>query len=120
MDQAILSDHRRHMRYVMKGDIFIGSRPLYQTAGTLTDISEGGIGFEYFASGGKGQPQTVEVDIICRKHFRLSRIPCKVAYDIRADRLSSGGIGARRCGLEFGRLSRQQADLLSLILSSCA
>jgi hypothetical protein len=60
------------------------------------------------------------VDIICGKHLHLSGLPCRVAYDILIDRPSWGSIGTRRCGLEFGRLSFQQADLLSLILDSCA
>jgi len=120
MEEAILSDHRRHLRYAIKGEVFIGARPLYHTAGSLKDISEGGLGFEYVAGSGDEQSRTIEVDIVCGKHFRLSRFPCKVAYDIGADRPSSGSIGTRRCGLEFGRLSHQQADLLSLILNSCA
>jgi hypothetical protein len=120
MEQAILNDHRRHRRHAIKGEVFIGPRPFYHIVGSLKDISEGGAGFEYVASSESGQSRAVEADIICGKHFRFSRLPCKVAYDIRVDRPSSGTIGTRRCGLEFGRLSYQQADLLSLILKSCA
>jgi hypothetical protein len=120
MAEAMLSDHRRYRRYALKGEVFVGSRPFFHTIGSLRDISEGGAGFEYFAGNNNDKSRTVEVDITCGKHFRLSRLPCKVAYDIQVDQSSSGSIGMRRCGLEFGRLSYQQADLLSLILESCA
>jgi hypothetical protein len=120
MGEAMYDEHRRYRRCAIKGDVFIGSEPLYHTVGSLKDISEGGIGFEYVSSTDSGQSRTVEVDIICGKHLRLSRIPCKVSYDIRIDRRSSYSTGKRRCGLEFGRLSHEQDALLSLILSSCA
>jgi hypothetical protein len=120
MIEAAHSDQRRHRRYAIKGEIFIGSWPIFHVAGKLKDISEGGVGFEYIGTGNHDQRRTLEVDIVCGKHFRLSRLSCKVAYDIRADRSSTDNIGTRRCGLMFGRLSHQQASLLSLILSSYA
>jgi hypothetical protein len=120
MDQAILNDHRRYARYNIRGEVFIGARPFYRTVGNLKDISQGGAAFEYVASINDGQAPNLEVDILCGKHLRFSRLSCKVAYDIQVDQPSSGGTATRRCGLEFGPLSRQQADLLSLILNSCA
>jgi hypothetical protein len=119
MAETILNDYRRDQRYAIKGEVFVGSRPFFHTVGNLKDISQGGAGFEYVTSSNSGQSLAVEVDILCGKHFRLSRVPCKVAYDVRVDRPSSGGSGTRQCGLEFGRLSRQESDLLSLILNSC-
>jgi hypothetical protein len=118
MGEAAYDDHRRNRRYAIKGDVFIGSRPLFHTVGSLRDISNGGVGFEYVSDSQNGPPETVEVDIFCGKQIRLSRVPCRVAYDIGVDQPYSGGVGARRCGLEFGRLSDQQAALLSLIVNS--
>jgi hypothetical protein len=120
MVAAMYGELRRYRRCAIKGDVFIGSRALFHTVGSLKDISEGGIGFEYVASSDIGPSRTVEVDIICGKYLRFSRIPCKVAYDIRIDRRSFYSAVKRHCGLEFGRLSAEQDALLSLILSSCA
>ncbi len=120
MNVAVNADHRRHHRCAIKGDVFIGTRPIFQIVGKLKDISEGGAGFEYIAGSGNFSSRTVEADIICGKHFRLSRLPCRVAYDIPMDQPSSGDNRIRRCGLEFGRLSYQQADLLGLILANFA
>jgi hypothetical protein len=118
MAQAMPSGRRRHERYTMVGDVFIGSTPLFHTVGKLMDISRGGIGFEYTAGRNNGRPRaiTLVVDILCRKHFRLSRVPCRIAYDIQVNQASFDGIQLRRCGLEFGRLSEQQAALLGLLL----
>jgi len=120
MDAAANTDQRRYRRYAIKGDVFIGTKPLFHTVGSLKDFSEGGAGFEYVASNGNPPSRTLEVDILCGKHLRLSRLPCRIAYDITVDRPSSGSIETRRCGLEFGRLSDHQAALLSLILNSSA
>jgi len=120
MGEAMHDELRRYRRCTIKGDVFIGSDPLFDTVGSLKDISEGGIGFEYVAGSNSTPSRKVEVDITCGKNLRLSRLPCKVAYDNRIDRRSFKSEEKRRCGLEFGRLSHEQADLLRLILSSCA
>jgi hypothetical protein len=120
MAQTMPSGRRRHERHAIGGDVFIGSTPLFHTVGKLMDISSGGIGFEYATSRDNDRPKalTLVVDILCRKHFRLSRVPCRVAYDMRVDQTNFDGNEMRRCGLEFGKLSDQQAALLGLLLKS--
>jgi hypothetical protein len=120
MNYAPHTNLRKHRRYPVSGEVFIGTSPFYRTVGSLKDLSQGGAAFEYVSSTNHVQSRDVEVDILCGKHLRFSRLLCKVTYDIRVDKPSSGSAKTRRCGLEFGSLSRQQADLLSLILSSCA
>jgi hypothetical protein len=119
MADEMLGGHRRHRRYRIRGDVFIGSGPFFHTVGTLKDISKGGAAFEYTVSSGTGRPKTTTlvVDILCRKQFRLSRLSCRVAYDISTEQTRLDGIETRRCGLEFGRLSDQHAALLNLLLS---
>jgi hypothetical protein len=120
MAEAMQGGRRRHQRYTIGGDVFIGSTPLFHTVGRLRDISQGGASFEYVASSenGRSKTATLVVDIICRRQFRLSRLPCRVAYDISVDPAGLDGIETRRCGLEFGRLSDQQDALLNLLLNS--
>jgi hypothetical protein len=120
MAQAMPTGRRRHERHTIEGDVFVGSTPVFHTIGKLMDISSGGIGFVYAPNGDNSRPETIMlvVDILCRKHFRLSRVPCRVAYDIRIDQTSFDGKETRRCGLEFGRLSDQQTALLRLLLKS--
>lgn len=116
-----MTDGRRlNQRYRIEGDVLIGSMPLFHTVGKLRDISKGGVGFDYVASSenGRSKTPTLVVDILCRKQFRLSRVPCRVAYDIRIDQSPVDGVETRRCGLEFGRLSDQHFALLTLLLSS--
>jgi hypothetical protein len=120
MADEMADGRRRHRRYRIKGDVFIGSGPYFYTVGTLKDISKGGVAFEYAASSGSGPPKatTLVVDILCRNQFRLSRLSCRVAYDISAEQDRLDRVETRRCGLEFGRLSDQQAALLNLLLGS--
>jgi hypothetical protein len=120
MDHAASNNLRKHERYPVSGEVLIGTRPFYHTVGSLKDLSQGGAAFEYVADSNHLASRDLEVDILCGKHLRFSRLLCKVSYDIGVDRPSSGSTRTRRCGLEFGSLSRQQADLLSLILSSCS
>jgi len=117
-DDAMPNENRRYQRYAIKGDILITSRPLFHTVGKLRDISYGGVGFEYVANSENARLETVEVDMLFRKQFQLRRIPCRVAYDISVEQPPAGGVGTRRCGLEFRKLSDQQASLLSLIFGS--
>jgi hypothetical protein len=118
MAEAMPDGRRRHQRYTIEGDVFIGSTRLFHTIGRLRDISKGGASFEYVTSSenGRSKTATLLVDILCRRQFRLSRVPCRIAYDISVDLTGLDGIETRRCGLEFGRLSDQQDDLLNLLL----
>lgn len=118
MAQAMSSGRRRHERFTLEGDVFIGTTPLFHTVGKLMDISRGGIGFEYTANRNNSHPRaiTLVVDILCRKLFRLSRVLCRIAYDIPVNQAGFDGIETRRCGLEFGRLTDQQIALLGLLL----
>jgi hypothetical protein len=117
MSEPMSNDHRRYQRYAVEGDVLIRSRRLFPTVGKLKDISSGGVGFEYVADLENALSETVEVDILFRKQIRLSRVPCRVAYDIRVNQPAFGSNGTRRCGLEFGRLSDQQVTLLILIMT---
>jgi hypothetical protein len=105
------------VRYSIEGDVLIRSKGIFPRVAKLKDISKGGVGLEYVADRDNGLSETVEVDILFRKQIRLSRVPCRVAYDIGLEQSTSGANGTRRCGLEFRRLSDHQVGLLILIMA---
>lgn len=111
------NNRRRFPRFATKCDVFIIFRPLFAPVATLKDISKGGVGLEYY---GEHDPsKAAEVDILCSSiHFYLSRVPCKVIYDIDLEKPTLIGIETRRCGLKFGKLSSQQTASLESILAN--
>jgi hypothetical protein len=61
----------------------------------------------------------VEIDFFSgAEDFHLSRVPCKVVYDVRSDDHPSFNVfETRRCGLQFGGLTDQQSRLMDILFS---
>jgi hypothetical protein len=96
-------------------------RPHFTNLGKVKDISRGGLVFEYIPRERQnaGSP---EIDIfLSGERFYLPRIPSKIIYNIKIVKEYQGvttGIEKRRCGLEFGELSEEQAAKLDFFLEN--
>lgn len=114
---------RRSQRFTVKDTVFLTFRPGFDKMGRLKDISKSGVAFEYIsldrqAESGTLEYESVEVDIFSNaKGLYLSRVPCKIVYDVRtADFFGRKLFENRRCGLKFGPLSHnQKAQLVALL-----
>jgi len=116
--EMTVPERRRFTRFTVSKDVFVTFRPGFDRMGSATDISKGGIGFEYLAFDKPDKLEQVEVDIFSRSHdFYISHVPCRVAYDTSDHSLFLvHGAEVRRCGLQFVRLSEHQAASLSHII----
>jgi hypothetical protein len=76
------------------------------------DISMGGLAFSYVA--GEDQPnRSYELGILLAEHsFHLTKIPFETIWDKEAEQLPSISLRMRRCGLQFGELTRDQKSQL--------
>lgn len=124
MKQSDDANRRTAPRYHVEDRFFLTFRPSFETMGKIRDISKTGIGFEYTAftpeeTLRESDADPVEVDIFSSfKEFHLSRIPCKVVYDVSVGN-SSFTIGLfenRRCGLQFSGLTGYQANQLGTLI----
>lgn len=121
MDVKSGKDRRRYERHAVKDPVFLTVRPQFDRLGRLTDIGKEGAAFEYIVHDECNPIDTVEVDIFSSdQDFHLSRLPCKVAYDIDVGHPSIVGIETRRCGLRFRDLSDQQTSQLTTLLRHCS
>jgi len=103
-------DRRRFERYAIEDSVFVTFRPDFEKVGKITDISSDGLAFEYAAYSRHESAEEVVVDIFCHAvGFYVSRIPCKVIYDVKVEGYPSFcGIETRRCALQFGELDEYQ------------
>ena len=120
-------ERRRYQRYSLKEVTFVVFRPEFRKLGTIRDIGEGGIAFDYFDYGQsdweaystmKELPQ--EVDLFLKEsRFYMSCVPCRIAHEgIGNHNDDSGAFDSpvKYCGLEFGTLTDKQKEQLKYFL----
>ena len=87
----------------------------------MIDISIGGLSLEYLTDENT-QLMNPPVDIFVReKTFHLSKLPCKIIYNMRIDapektQTPANGLIRKRCGLEFQSLSETHKKQLEAFL----
>jgi hypothetical protein len=115
------AERRQHERYQLKDRVFIAVRPEYDRIGWLTDISKGGVSYEYPAIHHyEASSKNMHVDIFnARRKIDLSNMPCQVIYDtrIKKDDGYTETIATHRCGLFFRDISQNQMVKLDMVLN---
>jgi hypothetical protein len=117
-----LKEQRKHQRLLPKEWVSAFCRTAFFGAGMLVDISMGGVAFRYnHDSGDDWEPLkgSLKMDLFkSRLSQNVVGIDCRVVYDTAVP-WGIGGFGdyrLRRCGVEFGELSSDQASELGFFL----
>jgi hypothetical protein len=117
------TERRKNARLNPKELTFIAVRPEFSRSGELLDISRGGLCFQYLRKqnpgGDMGTPLKIDIFIINNGYY-LPKVPCTLVYDEEGKKgstLFSMNFEFRRCGLQFGKLSHEQASQVELYLS---
>jgi c-di-GMP-binding flagellar brake protein YcgR len=92
------------------------------TVGRITDISQGGLSFEYIPNGEAITPALPTIDIfLLDDDFYLSDVACRIIYDMPVQR--EGGsftlglhLETRRCGVRFHDVDGDRAQQLQQFL----
>jgi hypothetical protein len=120
-EKAVETERRKFTRLLAEDTAFAVLRPHFTKLGKIKDMSEGGLAFEYIAYEGQKE-DTSGMDIfLSGDRFYLGRIPCRIRYDIKiAERYQTpiDRIERRRCGLQFGELTDEQAAQLEFFLKN--
>ncbi len=113
-------DRRRFNRFGMKNAVFITFRPEFDMIGKLTDISAGGLAFEYNAFEDRESTEMVEIALFSHpKDYSLPRAVCRIVYDREVEGcFNFKGFQTRRCGLEFRDLTSDQMLQIDMIMAN--
>ena len=116
------AERRRTLRLHPKEPTFVVMRPEFSKSGKILDISRGGLCFQYLfkSNPSEGGAVSVKIDIfIINNGYYLPKVPCKLIYDVEKKEATSFSISLeiRRCGLQFGELSKEQNRQLELYLN---
>lgn len=117
-----LRERRKHRRFLFKAAVFAACDQFPFGVGALVDISRTGVSFEYsHYSGEDRDPLTgvVKLDIFKNKpSLNVMGIECNVRYDnsVPWENGVLSDYPLRRCGVQFGELSRKQSSELDLFI----
>ena len=119
------AESRKNIRLNPKELTFIVVRPEFSKSGELLDISRGGLCFKYLylckLNPGRDVVTPLKIDIfIINNGYYLPKVPCTLIYDVETENteLFPMDLEFRRCGLQFGELSKEQNRQLELYLNN--
>ena len=123
-EETVETERRKFTRFLAQDQAFAVLRPHFTKLGKIKDISRGGLAFEYVAHEGQKRGSS-EIDIlITGDRFYLPKIPSKKIYNIKIGEENEISIDrfdrfeTRRCGLQFGELTEEQAAQLNFFLKN--
>lgn len=106
----MIAEQRKSTRYAAADNSFAALGPGFTKVGKIKDISVLGLAFEYITDE-ISDIKVSRVDVFVRgEEFHISKIPCKVVYDISLEdpavhQISPRKLMHKRCGLQFESLS---------------
>jgi len=113
-------DHREHIRYRVPKDSFIAIGSDEPILGQIIDISMGGIAFRYMDSKKPTDESHLHI-FLTEGDMSLGQVPIKAVSDHEipntvlyktVDEIPPSYRTMRRCGVQFGDLTRHQASQL--------
>ena len=112
-------DHRKHKRFKAENDIFAvfvaPNEPII--VGRILDLSPGGVGVKYLATGElKTGPTSINVFGMSSHH--IERIQSRVIYDMAMAEESWSIPAVRRCGIKFGRFGSKGKTKLKELMGT--
>jgi hypothetical protein len=117
-----LKEQRKQKRLLPNGLAFVVSERFLYGVGTLVDISGGGVAFQYTCDSGGDRDLlkgSIKLDLFkSEPSLNVTGIDCNVVYDTAVPWKVGffGNYQVRRCGVQFGELSRNQSSELDYFI----
>ena len=115
-----LAERRQHSRYRFVGDEFLVFRHSDKKLGWITDMSRGGLSYEYIpTSESNSEKEIIDIFAYGKTRFFLPGVNCKKIYD-RNEKETSGSyspVTFKRCGLKCVFSNKQAARLDELFIN---
>lgn len=117
------TDRRNNIRFLAQDNVFVALRIGRIIIGKVRDISKGGLSFEHICEEDLSEDLSEKEIILWAERSRISKIPCRVIYDIPIPAHEETQIlplhsKTRRCGVQFDGLLEDQAAQLDLFLKN--
>jgi hypothetical protein len=119
----VVAEQRKYTRYAAAKNAFAALEPGFSKVGKIKDISILGLAFEYITDE-VADFKVSKVDIFVNgEDFFISKIPCKVVYDISLEdpeihQISPPKLMHKRCGLQFESLSNTGRVMIEQFLEA--
>jgi len=118
----VVAEQRKYTRYAAADNAFAALEPGFNKVGRIQDISIMGLAFEYITDE-VADFEVSKVDIfVLGEDFFISKIPCKVVYDISLETSGANhpphGLMHKRCGLQFERLSNTRRFMIEQFIEA--
>ena len=117
-------EQRKNVRFLADDSAIIALRNRFTKIGKLKDISIGGLSFEHIYDEDMSQePFGKDIFLLVENEFQLSKLPCKVVYDIPVDMPNEFQgfnirLVTRRCGVQFEGLLGDQVTQLDCFIKA--
>jgi hypothetical protein len=115
-----LVERRQYRRYRFIGDEVFVFRHGDKKVGWITDLSRGGLSYEYIpTSESKSEKEIIDIFISGKNRFFLPGLNCQIIYD-RNEKSTSGSyspVRFKRCDLKCEFSNRQAARLDELFIN---
>lgn len=115
-----LVERRQYRRYRFIGDEVLVFRHTDKKVGWITDMSRGGLSYEYIpTSESKSEKEIIDIFAYGKTRFFLPGLNCKRIYDLN-EKTTSGSyspVKFKRCGLKCVLSNKQAARLDELLIN---
>ena len=107
----MVAEQRKYTRFSVPDNAYAALGPTFAMVGKIKDISMAGLALEYLTDEVSGLENS-HVDVFLRgEDFHISKIPCKLIYDIPLDstgknQIFPDGLIRKRCGVQFEKLKK--------------
>ena len=113
------TERRKHQRYQVQRNAFVLLRNESMNPGQITEISLGGMVFQYHSRNGK-TPEASEIDIISANYAEavlIRHLGIKTVSDLAVSKKKAGeSTQLRKQAVRFGNLSRSQRSQLKYFI----
>ena len=118
----MVAEQRKYTRYAAAKNAYAALSPGFNKVGKIKDISILGLAFEYITDE-VADFKVSKVDIfVSGVDFFISKIPCKVVYDIPLETSGANqppnGLMHKRCGLQLERLSNTSKFMIEQFMEA--
>ncbi len=109
-------EHRRHKRFQVPQGVFVGFGQHANKVGQIVDVSMGGLAYRYVGSEESSDGSHLDI-FVTDNDFYLGAVPFKTVCDLQVvDRAPASPMTMRRCGVQFGKLTRKQSVQLEYFI----
>jgi hypothetical protein len=111
-------ERRKHTRFHVRDGAFAVLGPYSSKIGQIIDMSIGGLAFSYIA-GEERSNRSYELGILLAENsFYLTKIPFETIWDKETRGVPFSSVPMRRCGVQFGELTQNQASQLQYFIQN--